>query len=117
MTLRTAFDRSVAAASWVDEGRDAGVIAVGRALADRMDRADPSDAGASYLAPHLLHIFEALLLTPLARKKAGLADVDVPSEVSAKLRRLRAVNGGNGGDSPKNQRKAPKKRGGAPCAT
>lgn len=93
MTVRTAFDESVAASSLI-RPVDAALVAAGQKIADHLDDIDsltPAEqTKALYLMPHMVNLLREMLATPLARKNAGISD---GPDVAGKLHALRSAHG------------------------
>ena len=86
-TLRSEFDRTVAASQMVKPDLDAAAIQVGRDLADQIDYAKENLTGsdltkALYLMPHLMAVLDKLLATPKARAEAKPASGTKATKVS-----------------------------------
>ena len=98
--LTKAFDASVASSEFATDA-DAGLIATGRRIAERVDEAVASGEGqevtkALYLVPHMMNVLRELLATPAAREAAKAATPDAPPEPAPKERKLaqlRSVQG------------------------
>ena len=106
--VRKAFDQSVEASTLVDAEVDAGAIATGRMIADRIDEAVASGEGqevtkALYLAPHLMNVLKALLATPEARLQRALLEAkgDDEDEDERELAELTVIAGGMSGKGRK----------------
>ncbi len=92
--LRNAFDESVRSSAEVKSGLDAGLVEVGRKIADRIDVATTSGQGqevtkALYVAPQLVNVLGELLATPAARHAAGL---QAKESSNGRLAQLRAIH-------------------------
>jgi len=90
--LTQAFDASVSSSEYATDA-DAGLIATGRRIAERVDEAVASGEGqevtkALYLVPHMMNVLRELLATPAAREAAKAAAPEAPPEPAPKERKL-----------------------------